>query len=477
VLLLAFCGQLHSAEVRYIRDSLQVPLRSGQTTQHRIVHKGLSSGTKLQLQETSDNGRYSRVTTERGIDGWLQSQYLSTEPSGRDLYKRAQISLKKLTTANESLKKQLQQLNEQYSVTEKQLGALNTKSGELSTELQQVKDISANAIRLNSDNHQLLEDNQQLKNDLDILATNNRRLRDDDSNDAFLNGAFVLLIGVMITLLVPRLWPGKKSSEWAWPICNRSQCRWHLVHAKTGEQTQHISPHCHYRRLYSDARENTMRTSFFIMIAFTAVLALVCGGVNAQSAANPTAVISTSKGDITIELFEQRSPLSVANFIRYAQSGFYDGTIFHRVIKRFMIQGGGFNRDMARKSTFQPVANESRNGLRNNRWTLAMARTQDPDSATAQFFINVNMNSSLDAGSGKLGYSVFGQVTDGQYVVQAIEKVPVQSSGRFANLPIEPVIITKVTIKRTIALAPISVDTVKPVLLMPANTSNSESQP
>jgi len=215
VLLFAFCGHLHSQEVRYIRDSLQVPLRSGQTTQHRIVHKGLSSGTKLLLQETSDNGLYSRVTTERGVDGWLQSQYLSTEPAGKDLYLRSQVEVKRLNTANGSLKKQLQQLKEQYSTAEKQLGGLNTKSDALSTELQQVKDISANAIRLNSDNHQLLEDNQQLKNDLDVLATRHKRLRDDNANDAFLNGAFVLLIGVIITLLIPRLWPGKKSSEWA----------------------------------------------------------------------------------------------------------------------------------------------------------------------------------------------------------------------------------------------------------------------
>jgi len=222
-----------------------------------------------------------------------------------------------------------------------------------------------------------------------------------------------------------------------------------------------------------------MRTFTFIILAVTTILTLVPASASAQVSGNPLAIISTTKGDITIELFEQQAPLSVANFIRYAQSGFYDGTVFHRVIKRFMIQGGGFNRDMARKTTFEPVANESRNGLRNNRWTVAMARTMDPDSATAQFFINVNMNSSLDAGAGELGYSVFAQVIDGQYVVQAIEKTPVQSSGRFANLPIEPIIIEKVSIKRPAAMAPAPVDTAKPALLKPAKpgTTTSESKP
>jgi cyclophilin family peptidyl-prolyl cis-trans isomerase len=212
-------------------------------------------------------------------------------------------------------------------------------------------------------------------------------------------------------------------------------------------------------------------------MVFTTLLALAATG--AQSAENPLAVITTSKGEITIELFPRQAPLSVANFIRYAQSGFYEGTVFHRVIKRFMIQGGGFNREMARKTTFEPVANESTNGLRNNRWTIAMARTMDPDSATSQFFINVNMNSSLDAGSGELGYSVFGQVVDGQYVVKAIEKVPVQSSGRFANLPVVPIFIEKVSIKYPAAMAPVSVEVVKPVMVKPAgrNTATSESNP
>ena len=214
VLMCVFCGHLHSAELRYIRDSLQVPLRSGQTNKHRIVHKGLISGTKLILQETSENGLYSRVATEKGTEGWLQSQYLSTEPAGRDLYQRSRVTVEKLTSANDSLRKRLQQLTEQFDVAESQLSTLNSQNSGLSSELQEVKDISANAIRLNSDNHQLLEDNQQLKTDLDVLATNNKRLRDNDSNDAFLNGAFVLLMGVIITLLIPRLSPSRKSSEW-----------------------------------------------------------------------------------------------------------------------------------------------------------------------------------------------------------------------------------------------------------------------
>ena len=161
---------------------------------------------------------------------------------------------------------------------------------------------------------------------------------------------------------------------------------------------------------------------------------------------NPTAIIHTSKGPITIELYAKEAPVTVANFISYAESGFYKDTIFHRVIKRFMIQGGGFTKDMQRKNTLPPIVNESDNGLHNDRWTLSMARTHDPDSATSQFFINTKMNSNLDSKGKQPGYAVFAIVTDGQYVVKSIEKTPTMTLGRYADVPVEAVIIERVEI-------------------------------
>jgi cyclophilin family peptidyl-prolyl cis-trans isomerase len=162
---------------------------------------------------------------------------------------------------------------------------------------------------------------------------------------------------------------------------------------------------------------------------------------------NPIAVMHTNKGAITLELYADKAPLSVANFVDYAQSGFYNGTIFHRVIKRFMIQGGGFTQDMLAKETKDPIVNESRNGLHNDNWTIAMARTNDPDSATSQFFINTKMNTNLDAGLGNPGYAVFGMVIDGQHVVKAIEKTAVATVGMYQNVPVEPIIIERVEIQ------------------------------
>lgn len=211
---ISFSCELHSQEIRYIRDSIVVPLRSGQSSQHRIVHKGLLSGAKLTLQETSKNGTYSKVTTEKGVEGWIQTQYLSTEPAGKLMYKQSLVTIGKLERANTLLKKQLQGIQSEHKISQQQLSTLDTTNSELSVELQQIKDISANAVRLNSDNQQLLEVNQQLKNNVDVLSTDNKRLLDDNSSDAFLNGAFAVLIGVMITLLIPRLWPNK-NTEWA----------------------------------------------------------------------------------------------------------------------------------------------------------------------------------------------------------------------------------------------------------------------
>ena len=163
-----------------------------------------------------------------------------------------------------------------------------------------------------------------------------------------------------------------------------------------------------------------------------------------------TVKMETSMGDITLELDAERAPDTVANFVEYANSGFYDGTIFHRVIENFMIQGGGFDSDMKQKKTREPIKNEAANGLKNDTGTIAMARTNDPNSATAQFFINVKDNGFLNhtAPSGQgWGYAVFGKVTDGMDVVHAIEKVDTTIRSGMQDVPAETVVINKVTVQ------------------------------
>ena len=159
------------------------------------------------------------------------------------------------------------------------------------------------------------------------------------------------------------------------------------------------------------------------------------------------ATIETSMGTITVELDDAKAPITVKNFIDYAQAGHYDGTIFHRVIDGFMIQGGGFTKDMNQKETRAPIKNEAANGLKNARGTLAMARTMIVDSATSQFFINLVDNEFLNyrgPDPRMFGYAVFGKVTDGMEVVDRIAKVKTGFAGPHQNVPEEPVIIRKV---------------------------------
>ncbi len=158
-------------------------------------------------------------------------------------------------------------------------------------------------------------------------------------------------------------------------------------------------------------------------------------------------VLTTNHGKITIELDADKAPKTVENFLAYVKSGHYDGTIFHRVINGFMIQGGGFEPGMKQKETNDPIENEAANGLSNDIYTIAMARTNDPHSASAQFFINVKDNDFLNyAGPNNWGYCVFGKVTDGTDVVDAIRKVRTGSKGFHSDVPVEDVIIEKAEI-------------------------------
>ena len=159
------------------------------------------------------------------------------------------------------------------------------------------------------------------------------------------------------------------------------------------------------------------------------------------------ATIETSMGTITLELDSGKAPITVGNFVKYAKSGHYDGTIFHRVIDGFMIQGGGFTKDMNQKPTEAPIRNEAMNGLKNQRGTIAMARTMEVDSATSQFFINLVNNDFLDFTAPTqrgFGYAVFGKVTDGMEVVDAIAKVKTGFFGPHQNVPEESIVVKKI---------------------------------
>ncbi|MBT0587401.1 peptidylprolyl isomerase [Alteromonas oceanisediminis] len=159
--------------------------------------------------------------------------------------------------------------------------------------------------------------------------------------------------------------------------------------------------------------------------------------------------LHTSMGDITLELYADKAPNTVENFLRYAREGFFDGTIFHRIIPNFMVQGGGFTADMEQKDTHAPIENEANNGVANERGTIAMARTNDPHSATSQFFINGKDNDFLDFQSETMngwGYCAFGKVTEGMDVVEKMEGVKTGNHGYHADVPVEPIVIESVTV-------------------------------
>ena len=192
-----------------------------------------------------------------------------------------------------------------------------------------------------------------------------------------------------------------------------------------------------------------MQTSLSrFLAAIVAAVALFASG----SALAQKVRFQTSMGDIVVELDAAKSPKTVDNFLQYVKAGFYDGTIFHRVIDNFMIQGGGFERNMAEKRTRAPVPHEGREafskGLRNERGTLAMARTADPNSATAQFYINVADNGFLDPKGGNPGYTVFGRVVSGMDVVDKIKGVQTGHAGMYSDVPVTPVVIQSATIAK-----------------------------
>lgn len=163
-------------------------------------------------------------------------------------------------------------------------------------------------------------------------------------------------------------------------------------------------------------------------------------------AKDPEVLIKTTQGDFTVRLFADKAPITVENFLAYVDSGYYKGTIFHRVIPKFMIQTGGFNERMEEKETLPPIKNEAKNRVHNERATIAMARTNDPDSASSQWFINVRNNFTLDWAPRNPGYTVFGEVIDGMYTVDMIAIEPTGSFMGHQNVPLTPIIITDVVL-------------------------------
>ena len=196
--------------------------------------------------------------------------------------------------------------------------------------------------------------------------------------------------------------------------------------------------------------QQTQPTLFGKLSALAAGLAL-SGAVLAAEPAMPQVELKTTMGDIVVELNHDKAPKTVENFLAYVKSGFYKGNIFHRVIDGFMIQGGGIDEKLHQKPTNKPIPLESKNGLSNVKYSLAMARMADPNSATSQWFINVEDNTPLDApgpdGSG--GYAVFGRVVKGQEVVDKIKGVLVDDKGIFQNIPVVPVVVKSATILKT----------------------------
>jgi len=189
-----------------------------------------------------------------------------------------------------------------------------------------------------------------------------------------------------------------------------------------------------------------------LTLLVTCCLAVLAGTNAPQAAAqgNPVVIIETNLGSMTAELDQANAPLSVANFLEYAESGHYSGTVFHRVIKTFMIQGGGFTPDLTQKPVQAAIKNEARNGLSNDKYTLAMARTNVVDSATSQFFVNTADNAALNNKGitpGDYGYAVFGRVTAGMDVVDKIAAVAVGNQGPFQNVPNTPVEIISITVQ------------------------------
>jgi len=191
-----------------------------------------------------------------------------------------------------------------------------------------------------------------------------------------------------------------------------------------------------------------VKRSTFLSVITSFVVAASFAWAQPAHAADPVVVLKTSMGEIDIQLDPEHAPISTANFLAYVKDGFYNGTIFHRIIPGFVVQGGGFTADMTQKQTKPPIKNEASNGLHNLRGTISMARTNDPNSATSQFFLNlVNNSDKLDPEAAPGGYAVFGKITKGLDVLDKMATVPTTTVGMFQDVPAQPVTLISATVK------------------------------
>lgn len=217
VLLLALqTGTAAAQEVRYIIDTLYVPLRSGQGSQYRIVHRGLPSGTRLTVMESDEESGYSRVVTDNGTEGWMLSRYLMAQPTAEERLKVLQEKFDTLTGDENSLRSQLVAAQNKAAASEAEARRKDQEVEKLREELTEVKRISSNALTLDTSNRRLVKEAQVMKTRIEVLEADNQRLKDSEDSESFINGALAVLLGVVIALIVPRLRPKpRSSSSWA----------------------------------------------------------------------------------------------------------------------------------------------------------------------------------------------------------------------------------------------------------------------
>lgn len=216
LLTLLFTGAAQAQDIRYVSDKQFVPLRSGAGSDYRIVHRGIPSGTRLKVARTSSNGEWAEITTDRGTSGWIRTQYLMQELPAQNKVDAAVKRAAEATAKSTALGNELSALQAQRAELEGQLDSNGSELGSVSEELAQLKKISGNAVQLDTDNRRLVLESENLRSELEMLKSESQRLQDKLDSEEFLNGALAVLLGVIITLVVPRLWPKRrKSSSWA----------------------------------------------------------------------------------------------------------------------------------------------------------------------------------------------------------------------------------------------------------------------
>jgi SH3 domain protein len=216
LLLLIFSTVAQAADIRYISDKQFIPVRSGPGNEYRIIHRGLPSGTRLEVSRTSDNGEFSEITTAKGTSGWVRAQYLMSELPAQNRLGAAVAKAQNLEQENSELKARDSELSKDRVELLNQVSSSEGDLGTMSQELSQLKQISGNAVQLDTDNRRLTLESEELRSEVEMLKAENQRLQDKIGSEAFMDGALAVLLGVIITLVIPRLWPRRrKSSSWA----------------------------------------------------------------------------------------------------------------------------------------------------------------------------------------------------------------------------------------------------------------------